>query len=113
MLPAVVGEHGATYFDGKPVDHFVKLLLCVLMTVFSCGIATPWAQAMYLKWEMEHTVVDGRRLRFAGSGSQLFVKNLKWMLLSCITCGIYGMFFVPVNYKKWAWEQTFRDGPPA
>ena len=57
------------------------------------------------RWETEHTVINGRRLKFEGTGGSLFGQWIKWMLLSIITCGIYS-FWVQIKLKKWQVKHT-------
>jgi uncharacterized membrane protein YjgN (DUF898 family) len=53
-----------------------------------------------------HTVIEGKRLRFDGTGIQLFGNFIKWWIFSIITLGIYGIFFLPVRAKQWAVKHT-------
>ena len=55
---------------------------------------------MIYSWEANHTVLDGRRLRFTGTALGLFGNWIKWLLLTIITFGIYG-FWVGIALKKW------------
>ncbi len=47
---------------------------------------------MFQSWVCRNTIIDGRRLRFDGTGSQLFGNYIKWLLLTFITFGIYGFW---------------------
>lgn len=93
-------------FDGKLLQLIGWRLLGGLIIAISLGIATPWATCMIYRWETEHTIIEGRRLRFDGTGGQLFGKWIIWMLLTIITLGIYG-FWVQLNLKKWIVSHTF------
>ena len=61
---------------------------------------------MLINWEAEHTVIEGKRLRFDGNGTQLFGSWIKWFLLTIITLGIYGLW-LPIKMKKWVTKHTF------
>jgi uncharacterized membrane protein YjgN (DUF898 family) len=60
---------------------------------------------MYYGWEINHTVVEGKRLKFTGSAIGLFGNWIKWLLLTIITLGIYG-FWVNIAVKKWKAKHT-------
>jgi uncharacterized membrane protein YjgN (DUF898 family) len=60
---------------------------------------------MIYNWEVKHTVIDGKRLRFDGSAIGLFGLWIKWLLLIIITFGIYG-FWVSISLKKWKTKHT-------
>ena len=108
MTPEIEG--GESYFDGKGIQYLGLSLLRFLVSSITCTIAWPWMQARIIKWETEHTVLDGRRLSFNGTGTQLFVESLKWMLFSLVTCGIYAVFFRPAAYRKWVLSHTTYSG---
>ncbi len=86
-------------WDGSVLDTFVNSLIASLITSISCGIALPWAVCYIMKFIISHAVIDGRRLRFDGTGGDLFAQYIKWWLLCIITCGIYGFWVAPRLYK--------------
>ena len=55
---------------------------------------------MVMSYKINHTVLNGKRLNFVGTGIDLFINKLKWFFLTLITLGIYG-FWVPIKVKKW------------
>ena len=61
---------------------------------------------MIYDWEIKHTVINGKRLRFDGTAVQLFGNWIKWLLLTIITFGIYGLW-VNIAIKKWKTKHTF------
>lgn len=69
------------------------------------GIAAPWAICMKESWVVRHTVIDGRQLRFDGTGGQLFGNYIKWFLLTLITFGIYS-FWLNIKMKQWVTKHT-------
>ena len=76
------------------------------MTVnYSVIICVEAAVCMIYNWEIKHTVIEGRRLRFDGSAFQLFGNWIKWLLLCIITLGIY-LFWVDIAIKKWKAKHT-------
>ena len=60
---------------------------------------------MFLKWRSEHTLIDGKRLRFTGGGFSLLGLWIKWWLLTIVTFGIY-IFWVIPSLNKWVVEHT-------
>lgn len=95
----------ASQFDGTVLQHFGMMILLFLVTMITLGIGFPFIYAYYLRWETEHTVIDGKRLKFVGKGSDLFVKFLLWWILSVITLGIYSIW-IGVNFLRWRTENT-------
>ena len=76
-----------------------------IITTITIGICYPWAVCMVYNWEVKHTVIDGKRLRFDGKAIGLFGNWIKWLLLTIITLGIYG-FWVNIKVKKWITKHT-------
>jgi uncharacterized membrane protein YjgN (DUF898 family) len=109
-LPAVnINKPAATstdsYFDGGLLQLIGWNLLGALVTTLTLGICYPWAFCMVYRWEAKHTVINGQRLRFDGTGAGLFGLWIKWLLLSIITLGIY-LFWVGISLKKWKTKHT-------
>lgn len=89
-----------SYFDGSLIELIGWKLLSFLITIISFGIAAPWGACMIYAYQINHTVYNGKRLKFEGTGGDLFVNIFKWVLLSIITLGIYTLF-IPVRKTKW------------
>ncbi len=94
-----------SYFDGGLLQFIGWKILGIIVTVFTLGICLPWSITMIYKWEIEHTVVEGRRLKFNGTAIGLFGNWIKWWLLCLITIGIYG-FWVFISLQKWKVKHT-------
>ena len=75
------------------------------LTVFTLGFGAPWAICMRHRWLSKHTIIDGRQLKFVGTGGELFVKYIIWMLLSAITLGIYSFWF-GIKLQQWKTKNT-------
>ncbi|MBO5280636.1 MAG: DUF898 family protein [Clostridia bacterium] len=86
-------------WDGGVFDTVINSIISSLIITFTCGIATPWAICYMMKFVIEHTIINGRRLTFDGRGDQLFGNWIKWFLLCLVTCGIYGFWVTPRLYK--------------
>jgi len=98
-------ETPASYFDGTTLQLICWRLLGWLLGIVTLGIGAAWAHCMVLRWEINHTVVNGQRLRFDGKGHQLLGRWLLWGLLTLITLGIYAIF-IPVRMEKWCASHT-------
>lgn len=100
-----------SYFDGNGIELLGYTLLATIISVVTCGIATPWMICKLNKWRLEHTVINGKRLTFNGTGGSLLGHWILWEILTIITCGIYG-FFTYVALRKWELNHIFIDGEP-
>ena len=102
----VYSKNGRTsYFDGGLLQFIGWSILGTLVTVFSAGILYPWAMTMVYGWKINHTVVEGKRLRFTGSAIGLFGNWIKWWFFTFITLGIYG-FWVFIKLEDWKAKHT-------
>lgn len=89
-----------SYFDGSLIELIGWKILSYLITTITLGIGAAWGQCMLYSYQIKHTVYNGKRLKFEGTGGDLFVNIFKWILLTIITLGIYA-FFIPVKKTKW------------
>ena len=98
-------ENQESEFDGGLLQLIGWSILACLVTVFTLGICFPWAYCMILRWQINHTVIEGRRLQFNGKGIGLLGNWIKWMLLSIITLTIYS-WWIPIKLEKWKVKNT-------
>lgn len=96
---------GSSYFDGGLLQLIGWYIVGWFITLITFGICYPWALCMVYGWRINHTVIEGKRLRFTGSAVGLFGNWIKWFLLTLITCGIYG-FWVKIALEKWKVKNT-------
>lgn len=94
-----------SYFDGGLAQLIGWGIIGFLLTVCTLGICYPWALCMHYGWKINHTVIEGRRLKFTGSAVGLFGLWIKWLILSIITLGIYS-FWVGISLEKWRTKNT-------
>ena len=94
-----------SHFDGGLFSYFGHSLLAGLMILLSGGLLTPWAIVLMHRWKTRHTVIDGYRLEFYGTGIGLFGQWIKWVLLTIITLGIYG-FWLHLKLEQWKVKYT-------
>ena len=92
-------------FDGDVPSFLGISIVSFIITVISVGILFPFAYCMRQKWVAHHTVIEGRRLKFNGSGFSLIGKWIIWLFLCFITLGIYSFWVVP-RFIKWQVENT-------
>lgn len=101
----VASANQEVVFDGGGLDFLGTGILSFLVTFATFGLCAPWGICMYFKWETEHTVVNGKRMRFTGSAWGLFGLWLKWWALSVVTFGIYSFWMYP-DLRKWIAKHT-------
>lgn len=102
----VPSQHGESYFDGGLLQYIGWMLVGWLVTVCTLGICYPWAVVVLYRWRVEHTVINGHRLRFDGTAMQLFGNWIKWWLLCIITLGIYS-FWLSIKLEQWRVKHTY------
>lgn len=95
-----------SFFDGTVSGLFITNLLTLLLIIFTLGVATPWAISYKSRYINSHTVINGHRLGFKGTGTQLFGKFIGWLLLSIVTFGIY-LIWLGLNMLKWEVENIY------
>ena len=93
-------ERTDSYFDGKVLEWLGYRILAFIITAVTFGIAHAWAEKLLIAYTIDHTVYNGKRLKFEGTGASLFVQKFKWLFLTIITLGIYG-FWVPIKKEQW------------
>lgn len=94
-----------SYFDGSIFSYVGWVILGAILMVFTLGLAYPWVVTNIYRWEINHTVIDGKRLYFSGTGMGLFGQWIKWWFLIIITFGIYG-FWIHIKLIQWKTKHT-------
>ena len=88
-------------FTGKWYEWLGVVLGMWLLTLATFGLAYPWAMCIYQRWYTEHTIIDGKRLVFTGTG---------WgALKALLKAGIWSLLWppqVPITLAKYAVENT-------
>ena len=92
-------------FDGGLLSFIGWAILGGLITIVTFGICFPWAVCMLYGWKINHTVINGRRLKFTGTALGLFGNWIKWWFFCLITLGIYG-FWLFISLEKWKVRHT-------
>ena len=99
------GTKRKSHFDGSVFDYVGRMLLGSLISIITLGFGVPWAVCNIYEWEINNTVIEGRRLKFTGTAAGLMGKWIIFMLLSVITCGIF-VLFIKNSLYKWQVEHT-------
>lgn len=100
LEPNVETRVAESFFDGGLLGFIGWGILAWLIIVLTLGLGTTWAICMLYRYQFKHTVYNGHRLKFKGSGIGLLGNTIKWTFFTIITLGIYGIF-VPVKRAKW------------
>jgi hypothetical protein len=96
-------------FDGGVLEYLGINLLGCLLIIVTLGLASPVYICWIYRWQTNHSVIEGRRLKFHGTASGLFGTWLLCLVLTIITLGIYG-FWVPIKLEQWKSKHiTFAD----
>ena len=93
-------ERTDSYFDGKVLELIGYGILSFLITAATLGIASAWAEKLLIAYKIDHTIYNGKRLKFEGTGASLFVQRFKWIFFTIITLGIYS-FWIPIRMEQW------------
>lgn len=94
-----------SYFDGGLLQFLGLAILGALVTTLTLGISYPWAIVILYRWKIEHTVIEGRRLKFNGTAVGLFGNWIKWWLLTIVTLGIYSWWLF-IKLEQWKVKHT-------
>ncbi len=92
-------------FTGGLIGLLGTNILVFALFVFTLGLGLPWCVCIKQSWLTRHTVIDGRRLAFDGTGIQLIGNWIKWWLLCFLTLGIYG-FWMTIKVRQWTVKHT-------
>lgn len=101
-----VTNQNESYFDGTMLQHLGWSLAGTFVTIFTLGFGLPIAVCWLCSWEANHTIIDGKRLKFTGKAGGLFGTWIKCILLTIVTLGIYG-FYIPIKLRKWKKSKIF------
>ena len=94
-------DNGAeSYFDGNILELLAFTYFYATITVLTAGLLSAWGKCLLNKYIYNHTVISGKRLKFEGSGEDLFPKMFIWDFFKLITLNIYSIW-QPARYKEW------------
>ncbi|MEZ4267445.1 MAG: DUF898 family protein [Myxococcota bacterium] len=100
-MPPVAVAPGADVsmgFAGTGGELFGQLIVGMVLTMVTFGIYMPWFIVKLASYASSRTTVatarSQTRLAFQGSGKELFILGLKGYILTLLTLGIYGFWFM-------------------
>ena len=94
-----------SYFDGGLLSLLGWAIVGGFVTSITFGILYPWALCKIYAWQVNHTVIEGKRLHFHGKAMSLLGNWIKWFFLCIITFGIYS-FWLAIKLEQWKVENT-------
>ena len=122
-------------FTGTMLEFLGIRLATSFFSALTLGIAHPWLVCWKEKWYADHTYIDGKQLRFEGSGSQLFVTWLLWllpafaiplvggllgallgedvlgaMIILVVLAELYVFYRINWNLRKWLVQHSYFEG---
>lgn len=108
--PAETSTDVPSKYTGGAIMTFLVNLVVTLISTISLGLLFPFMYCWGLRWEAEHTYINGRRLVFDGNGAQLFGRFIIWLLLSIVTLGIYFIVKGSIALRAWKTKHTHFEG---
>ncbi|HDZ91500.1 MAG: DUF898 family protein [Deltaproteobacteria bacterium] len=101
---------GNCEFSGSGRDYLSLFIIHLfLLSTLTLGIYSPWAWVRLFKLKASHTLINGKRVAFTGTGSSFFVICLTNLLLIIVTLGIYSPWAV-CRISQWKTRNTLVDG---
>lgn len=92
-MAAAAGGSGEWALQTANYGLFFTKLIALLLTGITFGLALPWAKCMVVSKWADNVRLDGRRIRFTGSGGALFGIWVKVFVLTVVTLSIYYWFW--------------------
>ena len=87
-------------FEGRLIALIGITLLTTFLSTISLGFAYPAMYCFKKRWLYSNTVINGYRMKFTGTGAQLFGKYILWTFLGIITFGVFILWW-PIKYQQW------------
>lgn len=78
---------------------WLRLFLVGLVSACTAFIAFPWMVVWVVGYVCNNTTVDGNKIEYTCTGGKMLIENIKIMLLTVVTFGIYS-FWVPARMLK-------------
>ncbi len=101
---------GNCEFNGSGREYLgVFVIHLFFLSIITFGIYSPWAWVRLFKLRASHTLINGKKVNFTGTGSNLFIVCLVNILLTIITLGIYTPWAI-CKISKWRAQNTLVDG---
>lgn len=109
-------EQSGSQYSGRYGGLLGRVVLMILISIGSVGIAVPWAISLMYRWITSKVKLNGKQVVFSGSGKQLFPSwILVWLIgavgLSVSVATGWSMFDPAVLHEHTAWDAS--SIPPA
>ena len=95
-------------FVGSGLGYLWLLIWTTVVSIITVGLFFPWAYSAQQRWICANTYVEGRRLRFDGTGLGFFFQWLVIMLLG-FTCPFICTTSGCCQFKRWETRNTVFD----
>lgn len=92
-------------WNGSIISLFFYGVLKYLLTIISLGILNTFFSISCYKYDIEHTIIDGKELTFDGKAKDVFKIRIKRLVFGVLTIGIY-LLFNRFKFKRWLCEHT-------
>ncbi|MBW2029587.1 MAG: DUF898 family protein [Deltaproteobacteria bacterium] len=100
-------------FSGSGGQYFGTVFIHLfLLSMITFGLYSPWALVRLYKLKATHTVINGKRVNFNGTGGDLFVLGLIQGLITLVTFGLYFPWAFCSIYR-WRAQNTLVGGKPS
>ena len=98
-------------YRGKWSDIFWQVILLVLASIFTLGLAVPWAFVAYRRKVLSFTFYQGAPLYYDGEGGEYFGQIMLGLLLTLVTLGFYlSLGFYQARLLKYDVSHTILPG---
>jgi len=92
------------WFTGSVFGLFKETLIGSILLIITVGFYTPWFICRVHRWFCSNTIIKDKAgnevsLQFRGAGGELFLTYLVGLILTVLTLGIYGFWFVVKTHK--------------
>ncbi len=100
-------------YTGTPQELAKMIVINAILTSITCGIYTPWAIVRSSEFVHSKVLINGQpnRFTFQGDPASLLGTYILGVILTQVTCGIYGAWFAN-DLFAFMWENTKLDGRP-
>ncbi len=90
-------------FEGSVGQRLRTSIVSGLLEFVTLGFYAAWGKCKFMRWQINNSVIAGRKMRFDGTGGELLGKWALYGLLNIITLGIYSVFSY-VKMQQWITE---------
>ena len=104
---------GNCKFSGSGGQYFTTVLIHLfVLSGITFGLYAPWAWVKIFRLKASHTTLNGKEVRFIGTGGQLLVLSLVQGILTLLTLGLYGPWAI-CKFFEWKAQNTLVGESPS